>query len=736
MVSCRRLVVLLPLFSSLVFGASLRSTMNSLDSDTDSDSDTDTSSDSENTLGTQHSQSQNQESMPAEAIKRVIDMLNNLIAEMDAEAEQDEKQFAEFSVWCDTQQKASAQHIETLKTMIEELKAALAKLYSQRSELEAVIARLDDEISTVKSQIAQATEKRNEEHSNFVKEQQDFENSINACNKAVDILKKHYGDGDTGPPEKPDFMGLIQLASTIKKVAFRSKSSLHPDFVSFLQQPGSAMSNRYEAKTGDALSIVDQMKMLAETFSEDKQSAMDEEARLQKLYQTLMQEKTALLNSLTKERDERQQVLNVVNQDIGEKESAKANAESELKDEQAYLAQTKKLCADTAALFEQRKKDRAEEKMATQEAIKVLEGDAGEAFLQRGARGMSLMQRGTHRHRAHHRNRHKHHAKSKGRCPACRKAASLLSRAATSLRSGMLATAAAATMGTDAVMDVIDALNGLIQRLDEDQQMEKEHKEWCENEMATTQQKKTHHEGLVEELTQKINDEGEVIVEKQTGIKQTQADIVKADKNFAEATTIRAQAKQDFEVEQQNYKDALDALNQAMDILAKFYAKKKAAFAQMRDTEQQGDDDSEPPRAVQPGVFDSVYEQKGGKGVVQMIQTVRKEYEQGKADLEKAEAQAVADYAKYKADYQQMRRDLVSQEDRLNVELQTAKAALAQYKEDKAANEQEIQAAVTYLGQLASSCNSLIEHYDERVKLRKEEKAAIKEAINVLQNET
>merc|ERR1719420_2126279 len=343
------------------------------------------------------------------------------------------------------------------------------------------------------------------------------------------------------------------------------------------------------------------------------------------------------------------------------------------------------------------------------------------------------MQRGTHRHRAHHHGRHKHHAKHQGRCPSCRKAASLLSQAATTLRSGMLATAAAATMGTDAVMDVIDALNGLITRLDEDQNMEKQHKEWCENEMATTQQKKTHHEGVVEELTQKINNEGEVIVEKQTGIKETQAAIVKQDKNYEEATAIRKQAKQDFEVEQQNYKDALDALNQAIDILAKFYAKKKS-FVQVQ--QNTNDDDSAPPREIQPGVFDSVYEQKGGKGVVQMISTVRKEYEQGKADLEKAEAKAVEDYTKYKADYQAMRRDLVSQEDRLNVELQTAKAALAQYKEDKAANEQEIQAAVTYLGQLSQSCDSLLEHYDERVKLRKQEKAAIKEAIDVLQNET
>merc|ERR1719301_370635 len=170
---------------------------------------------------------------------------------------------------------------------------------------------------------------------------------------------------------------------------------------SFLQAHGP--HDRYGAKTGDALNIVDQMKILQDTFVEDKQSAIDEENKLQEMYTTLMQEKTELLNSLIKERDDNQATLNAVNQEIAEKETAKANAEAELKDEQTYLANIKKLCSDTAILFEQRKKDRAEEKMATQEAIKVLEGDAGEAFLQRGAHGMSLMQRGTHRHRAHHR---------------------------------------------------------------------------------------------------------------------------------------------------------------------------------------------------------------------------------------------------------------------------------------------------------------------------------------------
>merc|ERR1719263_498914 len=118
-----------------------------------------------------------------------------------------------------------------------------------------------------------------------------------------------------------------------------------------------------------------------------------------------------------------------------------------------------------------------------------------------------------------------------------------------------------------------------------------------------------------------------------------------------------------------------------------------------------------------------------------MIATVRKEYEQGKADLEKAEDEAVADYAKTKATYQATRRDLVTQQDRLTTELQTAEANLDQFKDDKQSNEEEIASAVAYLGQLAQSCDSLLEHYDRRVKLREEEKGVIGQAIKVLEEE-
>merc|ERR1719375_101590 len=110
----------------------------------------------------------------------------------------------------------------------------------------------------------------------------------------------------------------MQTTHTIRDAVLHLKKNVHPEFMSFLQQPHETMSmlrtgtqkDRYAAKTGDALNIVDQMQVLADTFAEDKQSAIDEENRLQKLYNDLMEEKTELLNSLLKEKAENEATLN------------------------------------------------------------------------------------------------------------------------------------------------------------------------------------------------------------------------------------------------------------------------------------------------------------------------------------------------------------------------------------------------------------------------------------------
>lgn len=265
--------------------------------------------------------------------------------------------------------------------------------------------------------------------------------------------------------------------------------------------------------------------------------------------------------------------------------------------------------------------------------------------------------------------------------------------------------------------------------------MEKQHKQWCESEMSDTNDKKQHHQFIVDQDIDFIANDKEVITEKQRAIADTNDQIAEADKNFEEATAIREHEKAEFEKELQNYQDAIQALNQAINLLAKFYAKKnekKSSFAQV--SEDDAESDEAAPRAVAPGVFDDVYEQKGGAGVVEMITTVRTEFEHGKKDLEQGEAQSVKDYEKTKNDYQSSRSDLVESLNRYTVEEQGAQGKLTRDDEDKTTNEAEVKAATSYLLQLAGSCDSLLEHYDQRVKLRKDEKKSIKAAIKILED--
>merc|ERR1719313_1749203 len=187
-------------------------------------------------------------------------MLENLIAEMDAEQVKDEQMFAEFSKWCVEQQEVTQQSIESLTAQIEELTAALAKLYAQKAELEAIIAKLKEDIELTRRQIAQATEKRNEEHAAFIAEQQDFDNSIKACAKAVEILAAHYGDGTVEEPKRPDFLSFTQASSTIKRFANKRGMMLQPETMAMLQQGEQGPFDRYSGKTSEALNIVDQMK--------------------------------------------------------------------------------------------------------------------------------------------------------------------------------------------------------------------------------------------------------------------------------------------------------------------------------------------------------------------------------------------------------------------------------------------------------------------------------------------
>merc|ERR1719159_1705982 len=165
-------------------------------------------------------------------------------------------------------------------------------------------------------------------------------------------------------------------------------------------------------------------------------------------------------------------------------------------------------------------------------------------------------------------------------CPACHRALMMLRQRAAQLHSELIATAAMTTGSGEALQPVVAQLEDLVRRIDEQQKAEEEHKEWCEHELAETAKTKAHHEQLVEELKQKIEDTQGEIADKQQGIKDTAEAIQTADKEFNELKDARTKAKAEFEAEHADYVDAIQALNQAIDILGDFYREDQSFIQQ------------------------------------------------------------------------------------------------------------------------------------------------------------
>merc|ERR1719321_772005 len=74
------------------------------------------------------------------AMKKVIDMLDQLIEVLEHEGAEDEAKFAAFTKWVKKEQAETEVEISTLQTDIENTKATLASLNSQKGKLDGEVS--------------------------------------------------------------------------------------------------------------------------------------------------------------------------------------------------------------------------------------------------------------------------------------------------------------------------------------------------------------------------------------------------------------------------------------------------------------------------------------------------------------------------------------------------------------------------------------------------------------------
>merc|ERR1719217_191303 len=412
-------------------------------------------------------------------VTRVVELMEGLVKKV-ADGGAEQELYDKFKCWCKkvinaktTTMAANEARIDELKMYIDDLESGRIELTSERSELEA-------EIKGLEKTIEEETTMRDKEHEDFVAAKDEMDKAIAALKSAIEVLAE-----GTAPS---------MLVSKLKKVmrvgeGFLAKNDLS-ELHKILDVPTAdwkklnreaTFKKKYEARSGGIQDI------LKDTTAAEEKAAADFDALMTAKKTQLSTAKQALLDK-SGEKGARGEALATSKEE-------KKDLEGQNERDAGYLSDTKKTCEERATEWDERKKLRAEEIAAIQEAIGILHSDDARDTFKKSfdSQGLFFTQTGELRHR----HPHKGQAKS---------ALSLMMSLASSSKDVRIAAVVAALQDKqpkdeappsddvnleDPFKEVIKMIDDIIAELETEEGDDLKTKEQCEKErMENTQEAK------------------------------------------------------------------------------------------------------------------------------------------------------------------------------------------------------------------------------------------------------
>merc|ERR1719213_230009 len=298
---------------------------------------------------------------------------------------------------------------------------------------------------------------------------------------------------------------------------------------------------------------------------------------------------------------------------------------------------------------------------------------------------------------------------------ALRQRAEFLRKKAEQLGSKVLSMAAVQA-GFDPFAKVIDMIKKLIARLEEEAAAEAGHKAWCDEELKTNKMTRDAKTTEVQTLTAAVEKlEGEIaaLAKRLEELAAAQAALAKAMK---EATEIRTKEKEENLQTIKDAKEAQEAVEQALVILKDFYAKQGALLQEGQVPEMKA------------------YNGMGGasKGVVGMLEVILSDFARLEAETTADENQAQKEYDQFMADSKAEMEKMHDEEFDKGLIKDKKEHEAKLTKEDLAAAQDELDAALKYYEELKPMCLEVHVSYEERAAKRQEEIEALQEAYKIL----
>merc|ERR1719235_516460 len=306
-------------------------------------------------------------------------------------------------------------------------------------------------------------------------------------------------------------------------------------------------SSGYAPASGEIVGI---LKQLLEDMEKEHKECIDAENAAVAEFESLVDAKEKEIQANTEAIETKTEKNGEMAVKIVNLKNDLEDAQESLGEDQKFVAELKKGCATAQTDYDSRVKGRAEELVAVQETIKILNDDDALDLFKKTLPSPSLLQVTDTR-------------------DIRDSALEQLSGVKDQNKLGFIELA---LMGKKVSFDkVIKMMDDMVVLLKEEQKDDEKQKEWCETEFETSEDKEVELKHKLEGLTASIEEMTEGIKTLTDEIKGLEDGIVALDKSVAEATETRKEEHEEFVTVAAQNNAAVQLLGVAENRLNKFY---------------------------------------------------------------------------------------------------------------------------------------------------------------------
>jgi len=640
---------------------------------------------------------------------KVVELLDSCAAKVQSDGDASNKAYKEYFEWCDDTSKNAGFEIKTAKATLEKLEAEVADLIASIDGSTSKIEKLTGSIASDEKELAEATGIREKEAADFSAEEAELMDDADMLGRTIAILEKEMAKnpGAFAQINGQNTEALMQALGAVVDAAGFSAIDKNR-LTAFVQQKsqsddddeelGAPAAKVYESKSGGIVDVLSDMKDKADGELADIRKA---ENNAQHNFNMLKQSLDDQVSADTTDLREEKNALAAAQEDKATAEGDHGVTEKELKAGQDELAICQQDCLTVAADHEASVRARAEELGVIAKAKKILQESTGGgveqaySFIQ-----VSAQSKGSHVIALVKELARQHHSTA---------LAQLASRIA-----------AASKYGDDPFTKIKGLITDMISKLEKEAKEDASEKAYCDEEMAKTESKKGELDDTVAKLTAKIDQAEANSVLLKGAVKRLQSELAILAKEQATMDSIRSEENAAYLKAKSDLTSALDGVNKALELLRDYYGG-AASFVQ----------DDQPARPIN-------HQKASGAGgsIISILEVVESDFSDALAKAETEESDAAGEYDKVTQENKIVKTTKDQDVKYKTQEFKTLDKEITELSSDKDTTSTELAAVNEYFSQLKDRCVAKPESYEARKKRRESEIAGLKQALNILENET